>query len=141
MNTINFNDDKFKSTVEYQDFIKNNPTTANLNIRATSANFAVPVSNVKIVVSKNIGNYKVIFFEGLTDESGMINKIVLPTPNIVENDLDIPNSTSYDIEAIYDKDNIDRKYTVLMYPGICVVQNINLIPTLKVSSEVIDYGS
>ena len=141
MNNFNINDENLINSKEYQDFIKNNPTTANLNIRATSANFAVPIDNVKIIVSKNIGDYKVIFYEGVTDESGMINKIKLPTPAVTENDLDVPNATPYDVEAIYDKDNIDRKYVVLMYPGICVVQNINLIPTLMVSTEVIDNGS
>ena len=142
MNIIDFNNQEFQNTEVYKDFIKNNPSNATLNIRASSANFAVPVEGVKIIVSKTIDNYKVIFFEGLTDESGMINQIILPTPSIVENDLDIPNATPYDIEAIYEKDNVDNKYVVLMYPGICVIQNINLIPTLVVSSmEVEEYGS
>ena len=142
MNIVNYNSQEFQNTEIYKSFIKNNPNSATLNIRATSANFAVPIEGVKIIVSKIIDNNKVIFFEGLTDESGMINKIKLPTPNIVENDLDVPNATPYDIEAIYEKDNIDKKYVVLMYPGICVVQNINLIPTLVVSSiEEIEYGS
>ena len=44
----------------YQDFIKDNPGSACLNIRASSANFAVPIDNVKIIVSKVIDNYNVI---------------------------------------------------------------------------------
>ena len=131
MNIVNFNDDSFKTTKTYQDFIKDNPSSACLNIRTSSANLAVPIDNVKIIVSKILGNYKVIFYEGFTDISGMINSIILPTPNLNSNDLVIPSSTSYTIEAIYEKDNIDRKYTVLMYPNICVVQNINLIPNLE----------
>lgn len=135
MNRVYFDDDSFKNTKAYQDFIKENPSSACLNIRASSANFAVPIDNVKIIVSKIIDNYNVIFYEGVTDESGMINLITLPTPSLNSNDLVVPSSTSYIVEAIYDKDNINRKYTVLMYPGICVVQNINLIPTLKVSGD------
>ena len=136
MNTVNFNDSSFTSTKTYQNFIKDNPGSACLNIRASSANFAVPIDNVKIIVSKVIDNYNVIFYEGFTDESGMINLINLPTPSVNQNDLIVPASTSYIVEAIYDADNIDRKYTVLMYPGICVVQNINLIPSLNVMGDV-----
>lgn len=130
MNRVYFNNNNFKNTKTYQDFIKENPGSACLNIRASSANYAVPIGNVKIIVSKTIDNYEVIFYEGVTDQSGMINRIDLPTPSLNSNDLVIPKSTSYTIEAIYEKDNINRKYTVLMYPGICVVQNINLIPNL-----------
>ena len=130
MNKVYFNDNNFKNSEIYKNFIKVNPSNGCLNIRASSANYAVPIDNVKIIVSKIIDNYNIIFYEGLTDESGMINQIILPTPNINSNDLIIPQSISYTLEAIYEKDNISRKYTVLMYSGICVVQNINLIPTV-----------
>ena len=129
MNKVNYNDISFKNTKSYQDFIKENPNSGYLNIRTFSANYAVPIDNVKIIVSKIIDNYNVIFYEGYTDESGMINSIILPTPNPNTNDLIIPTSTSYIIEAIYEKDNINKKYTILMYPKICVVQNINIIPS------------
>lgn len=135
MNTVNYDDEAFRETSLYSNFQKENPASANLNIRASSANLSVPISGVKIIVSKNIGDYKVIFFDGITDMSGMINNIKLPTPSLITNDLDVPNGIIYDVEAIYDLDNIDRIYKVLMYPGICVVQNINLIPSLKVSGE------
>ena len=140
MNIINFNDNSFKNTKTYQDFINENPSSACLNIRASSASLAVPISNVKIMVSKIIDDYKVIFYEGSTDESGMINKIILPTPKTNSNDLDIPKGTTYNIEAIYDIDNINSNYPVTMYPNICVVQNINITPTLMVFDEV-SYGN
>lgn len=126
MNKVNFNDNDFINTKTYQDFINNNPSTGCLNIRAYSANYAVPINKVKIIVSKIIDNYEVIFYEGVTDLSGMINSIILPTSSINTNDLEIPKATSYNIEAIYD--NTSKKYSVLMYSGICVVQNINIIP-------------
>ena len=139
MTKVDFYDEAFRATETYNTFIKDNPSKAMLNIRASGASVAVPVSDVKIIVSKDIEDYKVIFYEGYTDISGMINSIGLPTPSITENDLDVPNGQSYDIEAIYEKDNIDRKYTVLMYPGICTVQNINIVPTLSVGGFY--YGS
>ena len=139
MNIVDFYDEEFRATGTYSNFIKDNPLKAMLNIRASGASIAVPVSGVRIIVSKNIDNYKVIFYDGLTDISGMINKIALPTPAITPNDLDVPNGTSYDIEAIYEKDNINRKYEVMMYPDIYTVQNINIVPTLNVGGFF--YGS
>ena len=138
MNIVDFYDEEFRATGTYNNFIKDNPLKAMLNIRASGASIAVPVSGVKVIVSKDIDNYKVIFYEGFTDESGMINKIDLPAPKVNTNDLDAPIGTSYDIEAIYEKDNIDRKYQVIMYPNICTVQNINIVPTLNVGGF---YGS
>lgn len=139
MNTVSFDDDAFKSTSEYNSFIRENPGVSNLNIRATAANLALPISGVRIIVSKNIGSYKVIFFEGITDSSGIINNIKLPTPSPVNNDLDVPSGTIYEIEAIYPKDNINKKYSVLMYPNVYTIQNINIVPSLNVFGD--NYGS
>ena len=134
---FNFNDQNFINTNTYKNFILENPSSANLNIRTSAASSAIPISGVRIIVSKMIDGNKIIFFDDITDESGMINNIKLPTPSINKDDLEIPNGTLYDIEAIYEKDNIDRLYKVLMYPDICVVQNINIVPTM----DVISYGS
>lgn len=142
MNTYNFNDSNYMNTESYKNFILNNPTSANLNIRTTAANDAIPISDVRIIVSKEIDGNKIIFYDGLTDESGMINDIKLPTPRLTTDDLEVPNSILYDLEAIYASDNIDRIYKILMYPDICVIQNINIVPTMMVASwEVEEYGS
>ena len=142
MNTYNFNDPDYVGTESYVNFVSNNPSSANLNIRTTAANSAIPISDVKIIVSKEIDGNKIIFYNGVTDESGMINDIKLPTPKIINNDLEAPNGILYDIEAIYEVDNIDRIYKVLMYPDICVVQNINIVPTMMVASwDVEEYGN
>ena len=68
---------EFMNTKSYQDFIKNNPGKGNLKIRAYAASEALPVSGLRIVVSSTINNQKIIFFDGLTDSSGMINTISL----------------------------------------------------------------
>ena len=141
MNIYMFDDEAFVGSSLYNSFIKENPSFAYLNIRTSAAFEAVPISGVRIIVSKMFDNNKIIFFDGITDMSGMINDIKLPTPSLVSDDLDLPKGIVYDIEAIYESDNIDRNYKVLMYPGIHVVQNINLIPTVTVASWEVDYGS
>ena len=129
MNTVNFNDPNFINTQLYQTFINNNSSIGTLNIRAYAANEAIPMSNVRVIVSKVINNNKVIFFEGQTDNSGLINKIELPAPRPVESNLETPNSTEYDIEAIYD--STDLIYRVRIYPNIFVLQSINIVPDVR----------
>ena len=133
MNTYNINDNNYKNSPEYQNFLKDNPEIGYLKIRAYAASGAVPVSGVGIVVSKDINNNKIIFFEGTTNESGIIEKIALPAPKLDPNDLDIPNKITYDINVTYNPDNISNIYKVNIYEKIRVIQNINIVPNLKVS--------
>lgn len=119
------NIDEFMKTKDYDVFIKNNPGVGNLKIRAYTASEALPVSGLNIVVSSVISNTKVIFYEGITDASGMIPNISLPTPSLTSN-LEIPNTLKYDIEAYMN--GVSRNFSVNMYDGISVVQNINFVP-------------
>ena len=128
MNTYNINDQNFVNTEEYQQFLRNNPSRGYLNIRAYAANQAIPISGLKIVVSINIGNNKVIFFEGSTNSSGVLGGIALPAPRLDQNNLDTPSMTTYDIEATYTPDNLVKLYKVNMYENVSVIQNINIVP-------------
>ena len=128
MNTYNINDQNFINSETYQNFLRNNPSRGYLNIRAYAASQAVPISGLRIVVSTNIDNNKVVFFEGSTNSSGIIGGIALPAPRLDPNNLDAPNKTSYDIQATYIPDNITQIYKVNMYENVSVIQNINIVP-------------
>lgn len=108
-----------------------NSGEGNLKIRATTASEALPISNLKIVVSTIVDNYKIIFFDGVTDSSGMITNLSLPAPVIDADNLIVPNTITYEIEAGYMGDNVTRTFNINMYDGICAVQNITLIPSSK----------
>lgn len=131
MNTYNFNDASFKNTSSYQNFISANPSEGYLKVRASAASQALPISGLKIVVSKIIDGNKVIFFEGTTDSSGVIEKITLPAPKLNTDNLAAPSSTTYDINATYQPDNLNDIYRVNIYENIYVVQTINVVPTLS----------
>ena len=131
MNTISFTDEDFRKSESYKKFITNNPDNGFLKIQASRANSAVPVSGVQIIISHIIDEYKVIFFDGVTNESGIIENITLPTPEKDENDMNIPLSTTYNIEAIYTKDNMDCLYSAKMFSGVYAIQNINIIPNIE----------
>ena len=132
MNTYNVSDQSFKNSKLYQDFINQNPSSGYLKIRAYAASQALPISNLNIVVSKIIDNNNVIFFEGTTNESGVIERIVLPAPKLNSNNLDAPSSTIYDITATYAPDNISNVYRVNMYENIYVVQTISVVPDTNI---------
>lgn len=132
MNTYNFNDPSYQSTASYQNFIAANPSKGYLKIRASAASQALPISGLRIVVSKVIDNNNVIFFEGVTDSSGVIERITLPAPKLNTDNLATPKSTTYDIKATYEPDNLNDIYRVNIYENIYVIQTINVVPSLNV---------
>ena len=114
--------------MNYNEFIMNNPSFGYLTIKASSASEAIPVSGLKIEVSSD----NIIFFNGETDKSGLIENIKLPAPVNVSNNLDIPKRQEYLIKAIYEPDNIYLEYKVNIYENLTVIQNINVIPNVRI---------
>ena len=134
MNEIKFND--FKKLEEYKDFNKNNPEVGYLNIRAYAANSAIPISNLEVKVTRVINDQKVVFFDGKTDNSGLITNINLPTPPKNTNDEVIPLSSEYEVSAKYNDENL--VFIVVMYANISVLQNISVVPNLRLDGGI--YG-
>ena len=128
MNTYYFNDPDFMKSDLYKDFIKENPSTGFLRIRAYSANEALPVEGIKIMIKTNYKDNTLIFYEGKTNDSGLIDRIKLPAPKSILDNMTIPNNQVYDVEATYEKENLSNSYKINMYEDICVVQNINVTP-------------
>ena len=119
--------DDFKNTDTYKTFISENPGMGRIKIRATAARGALPISGVNVIVSKIIEDSNVIFYEGITDESGMVSCISLPTPVVdLSDDLVIPPSSLYKLNI--NGDNIDEEYEIKVYDGVCTMQNISVIP-------------
>lgn len=136
MNNININNEEFSKTEIYKKFMEENPGRGNLAIRAYAAGGAVPISGLNIEVSKTIDDNKVIFYEGITNESGIIEKISLPAPKKDTNNLNIPLSTSYQIVATYLPNNTNLSYFVNIYDNICVLQNISITPEVAERNEI-----
>lgn len=130
MNELFYTDQRLQNDVAYQEFVRDNPSKGYLKIRASAANEAVPISGIKIKVSKLIGTNNVIFFEGETDYSGMINNIVLPAPQAAISDEVIPKFTDYDLTAKGSIQNIDDRYSISVCCGITVIQYINVTPII-----------
>lgn len=127
MNNVKITDSSFINSAIYKRFMDENTGRGILNIKASFANQALPITNLRVIVSKEIENINVVFFDGVTNISGIIGKIILPTPPLDNDDLVAPKMTIYKITAVYN--NKEYSYNVNMYDGICVVQNINIVPS------------
>ena len=127
MNEFFYSDKEFQQSDLYQQFLKTNSGKGNLKIRAYAASEALPVTGLHIVVSTDVGNDRIVFFDGLTDASGMIDTLSLPAPIFSMNNLIVPTTIVYHINVFY-KNKFFQDYQVNMYDGICVVQNINFVP-------------
>ena len=127
--TYNIDDKDFLNSELYKNFINENPGLGFLKIRAFAASQAIPIRGLNVQVSKNIGNDKVIFFEGVTNESGVIEKIQLPVPKMSIDNMISPVISVYDINTIYE--GVSRAYKVNIYDNIYVVQNINVTPNIS----------
>lgn len=111
---------------KYPDFAKENTGVGLLKIQVFTANQAFPLEGVNIVISKVIDGDKVIFFTGVTDSSGIIDNINLPT-KASKADVLSPEDiiyTNYDVSAEYSKNNAVQDYTVAVFDDIKVIQPI-----------------
>ena len=131
MNNYNINNTNFINSNLYKQYIKENSKVGFLKIRAYAASEAVPISGLNIIVSKEIEGNKVIFFEGVTDNSGVIERIILPTKSLKNDDLVIPYGTEYIIDTLYKPDNIKNTYKINIYENVYVVQTIRIVPKIK----------
>lgn len=127
--TYNVDDKEFLNSELYKSFINANPGLGFLKIRAYAASQAVPIGGLSVQVSKDIGGNKVIFFEGVTNDSGVIERISLPVPRMGGDNMISPIITTYDIDTSYE--GVNRLYKVNVYDNIYVVQNINVTPDIS----------
>lgn len=111
---------------KYADYLKDNPGSGLLRVQVFTANQAFPLENVEIKVYKEIDGKRVVFYTGVTDSSGIIDNINLPTKEVkevVESAADI-TATNYIIEAKYPKTSVVQEYIVSIYDDLKVIQPI-----------------
>ena len=120
MNEVFFTRDKFPK------FSLENSGSGILKVQAVATNQAFPLQGVEIEVSKTINGEKVIFFQGVTDSSGIIDQIFLPAKvpkKVVEQASDVI-FTKYTVTAKYPYSNLKRVYEVGIFDNIKVIQPI-----------------
>lgn len=67
-------------TTGYDDFLRRNTALGSLKVQASRGRGALPTEGVRISVIGSFTDARVLFFDGVTDEDGLIDGIVLPAP-------------------------------------------------------------
>lgn len=132
MNEVVFDKEK------YQSFIDENNGTGTLKVQAFVANQAFPLQGIDVKVFKNIGDDKVIFFEGETDSSGIIDDISLPavvSKEEVEQASDIIYTT-YNIEAINPETKEKKEYEIAVFSDLKIIQSIRFSNNYLMGEEL-----
>ncbi len=115
-------------SLTYAEFLAQNPYTGNLKIQAFRGNQAFPVPNVNVRVSRRFSDGERVFFEGATDENGIIDGIELPAPPRRDSlSPDGPLTT-----AVYDLISNHPSYVpvtvqLAIYEGVTAIQPLRLI--------------
>lgn len=127
--------EEFMKTEDYKKFIQENSAIGHLKIQSFTAYQAIPISDVEIIITKDVGNQKVLFFKGYTDSSGIIENIELPAPPPVSSsDLNAaPAYTKYDLTAIHQEYETIKKYQIGMFGDIKVIQYIKMTPEIEIA--------
>lgn len=126
----------FKKMDEYQTFIKENPDFGLLRVQVFTAYGAIPIADTDILITKDIGEYKVVFFRGRTDSSGIISDISLPAPQFddIPNPEIPPQYTLYDLTAIHEGYESLKTYSIAMFGGIGIIQYIKMAPLIELDA-------
>ena len=129
--------EEFMKLDEYQDFINENPDIGTLKVQVFTAYGAIPISDTDILISKDIGDYRVVFFRGRTDSSGIIADIKLPAPPIelVPNPDVPPKYTLYDLSAIHIGYESIKQYSIGMFGGVSIIQYVKMNPEIDMNEE------
>ena len=131
---ISFED--FKQLDEYQQFISENPDMGYLKVQVFTAYGAIPVADTDILITKDIGQYRVVFFRGRTDSSGIISDIELPAPLATIDPEIEPMYTLYDLTAINEGYETLKKYSVAMFGGIKIIQYVKMTPEIDMGGTI-----
>ena len=123
--------EEFKNTDLYEDFIKENDDVGNLKVQVFTAYGAIPVSDTNIVVYKDIEEYRIIFFQGVTDSSGIISDIVLPAPKMVTSNEETPIYTIYNMTAFNTGYETLKNFSIGMLGGVNVIQYVKMLPDIN----------
>ncbi len=110
-----------------EDFLAENDRSGDLKIQAFRGEQAFPLPGVAVRITRPIGEYNYIFFEGETDEDGIIDGIKLPAPPSANStNFGDPYSTAlYVLTAEKNRyDDIERQIEI--FPDVKTVQPLQM---------------
>lgn len=122
-----------KNENTYENFMLKNPKTGTLKVQVFTANQALPISNVDIIVSKEFDGGTKVFYKVKTDQNGIIDGMILPAPDkdLSEQPSDIQPFALYDIFANHPNYVQEKDLQAQVFDGIKSIQSFNMVPITK----------
>ncbi len=114
--------------ISYSQFLSENPYTGYLKVQAFRGEQAFPVPDVQVRITRNFTDGERVFFEGATDQNGIIDGITLPAPS-AENSL-MPNGPiNTAVYTLTAQHPIYRAVRIpfAVYEGITAIQPLQLL--------------
>ena len=113
----------------YQDFLDKNKEYGYLKIQAFAGQQSLPIEGVNVIVSKKFSDMDKVFFEGNTNDSGIIDDIRLPAPAklLSEAPENILPYAAYDVASSYKEYDTRNAPSVQIFPGVKSIQPIQVV--------------
>ncbi len=115
-----------------EEFLRQNPSNGFIKVQAYSGQGALPVKDVRIRVTKEIGGDEILFLEDITDESGKTEAKSLPAPDASLSQQ--PNQSQQPLPyATYTLTAENPNYTTLIkkdlpiFPGVISIQPLEML--------------
>lgn len=115
-----------------EEFLRQNPSNGFIKVQAYSGQGALPVKDVRIRVTKEIGGDEILFLEDITDESGKTEAKSLPAPDASLSQQ--PNQSQQPLPyATYTLTAENPSYTTLIkrdlpiFPGVISIQPLEML--------------
>ena len=117
---------------DWMNFEARNTSNGFLKVQVYSAQGAFPLKDARVVISKEFDNQQKIFYEMVTDESGITEPVSLPAPDashsfVVDGMRPYEN---YNIEVSKDGFQTSLREGLPIFPGVVSLQPIQLRPLL-----------
>lgn len=114
--------------LSYEEFLQQNPFTGRLKVQAFRGAQAYPVPHVQVTISRSFTGGDRVFFEGFTDQNGLIDGIELPAPprgdSLTANGP--VNTAVYDLVATHPS-YITLRATPEVYEGVTAIQPLQMM--------------
>lgn len=116
--------------LDVNNFESKNQGKGTLKVQAFSGREAFPIVNARVVVSKDFENESHIFFDDLTDTSGIVENMMLSSPSkdVAQRDNTILPYSTYSIRVTHPYFITTVYENVPVFDGITSIQPVNMIP-------------
>ncbi len=117
---------------DWMNFETRNTSNGFLKVQVYSAQGAFPLKDARVVISKEFDNQQKIFYEMVTDESGITEPVSLPAPDashsfVVDGMRPYEN---YNVEVSKEGFQTSLREGLPIFPGVVSLQPIQLRPLL-----------